>query len=146
MPDSVDTIQALEAIKRWRESCVFYFKFDLALIAAIAAAVSFFNIHGSVLIATASQYKVALIYVICLLVYALIYEWLITGIGNRVDLSNILLNQKSKVVMYRVLSWGYDIQVLLHLVLLAGALAFATGYVDGFMSACNSVAGRCAGT
>lgn len=146
MTDTTEQGQVLANFERWRGSCIFYFKFDLALIAATAAAISFFNIHGLALIATASQYKATLIYLICLLMYALIYEWFITSVRNHGRIHALLSNDKSRILIHRILGFGYDIQVLAHLVLLAGALGYSTGYVNGFMSSCHMVAGKCIGT
>lgn len=146
MTDMDEPNYMLAALSRWRASCIFYFKFDLALVAATAAMISFFNIHGTNLVATAYEYKFILYSLILLIVYALFYELNITNTCNRRDLQQLLSNSKHRKIIYRLFSWGYTIQVLAHVILLVGALGFAGGYVDGFMAACHASATKCVGT
>lgn len=141
MEDRSETSTFISALSRWRESCVFYFKFDLALIAAVAAIVSFFKIEGDAILLAASQYKVALHYLIALLIYALIYEMNITNTCNHKDLILLLSDEKKKVWMYRGFKWAYGLQVLAHVVLLVLALGYASGYVDCFSEYNNGVSG-----
>lgn len=146
MKDMDEPDHMLAALTRWRDSCIFYFKFDLALVAATAAMVSFFNIRGTNLIATAYEYKFILYSLISLIVYAFVYELYITNTCNRSDLGQLLSNSKHRKIIYRLFSWGYAIQVFAHVMLLVGALGFAGGYVDGFMAACHASATKCVGT
>jgi hypothetical protein len=132
----------IEALARWRESCVFYFKFDLALIAAVAAIVSFFRIEGDAVFQAASEYKLALHYLIAMLVYALVLEMNITNTCNRKDLAQLLSDERRSVWMYRGFKWAYMLQVLGHVGLLVFAIGFASGYVDGFME-CGTDTSRC---
>jgi|SRR6185437_7817225 len=146
MKDLDDLERMLAALSRWRHSCILYFKFDLALIAAIAAMVSFFNLHGTDLVASAYQYKQTLYYLFALIIYACLYELCITSTSNRSDLAQLVVKARHRTLIYRACSLGYAVQVLAHIWLLVGAFGFAAGYVDGFMSACHMVAGKCAGT
>lgn len=154
MEDRSEPSMFIEALTRWRESCVFYFKFDLALIAAVATIVSFFKVEGDAIIQAAAQYKIVLHYLIALLIYALMYELNVTNTCNRKDLMLLLNEEKKRAWMYRGFKWAYGLQVLAHVGLLAYALGFASGYVDSVTehSACVGAApsnalqrdGRCA--
>jgi hypothetical protein len=124
----------LASLSRWRDSCIFYFKFDLALIAAAAALVSFFRLEGTALLTAAFQYKFAIHYLVVLLVYAIFFEINITSTSNRIDLETILGNPVWRARMYGAFKWAYGIQVFAHVVLLSLVLGFVSGYVDGFMS------------
>jgi len=142
MEDLIEPRMFIGALARWRDGCVFYFKFDLALIAAVAAIVSFLKIEGDAIIAAASQYKAALHYLIALLIYALIYEMNITSTCNRKDLMLLLSEERKRVWMYRVFKWAYKLQVFAHIGLLAWALGYASGYVDSFIE-CRTGASGC---
>ena len=141
MEDCSEPDMFIGALARWRESCVFYFKFDLALIAAVAAAVSFFKIEGDAVILVAAQYKAALFYLIALVIYALVYEMTITNTSNRKDLTLLLSGEKKRTWMYLGFKWAYELQATAHVGLLIFALGFASGYVDSFTECGTAVSG-----
>lgn len=126
-------VSFIAALSRWRESCLFYFKFDMVLIAAVAAIVSFFKVEGEAVFGLAANYKVALHYLIALLLYALIFEATITNACNRRNLSTVLSNERNEFWLYLGFKWAYAIQVIAHAGLLIFALGYATGYVERFM-------------
>ncbi|RUO29715.1 hypothetical protein CWE12_07015 [Aliidiomarina sedimenti] len=131
----VETKQAsfISALSRWRDSCLFYFKFDMVLIAAVAAIVSFFKIEGEAVLGLAADHKVALHYLIALLIYALLFEAAITNTCNRPNLSAVLSNERNKFWLYLGFKWAYVFQVIAHAGLLIFSLGYATGYVESFM-------------
>src|SRR5690606_36191412 len=108
-----------EALNRWRDSCLFYFKFDLALIAALAAMVSFFRLEDDNLLLAAGEYKLFLQFLAALLLYALIFEAFITNTSNREDIEFILGNERKRTLMYRMFKWAYELQVFGHILLLS---------------------------
>ena len=141
MEESSEPKQFLEALARWRESCIFYFKFDLALIAAVAAMVSFFKLEGDDLLRTAAEYKVALHCLVALLIYAIVFEACITNTSNRKDIALALDDENKRVWIYRWFKWGYELQVLAHALLLVFSLGYASGFVDSFMVCRTGVPG-----
>lgn len=132
MEESCEPKKFLDALARWREGCVFYFKFDLALFAFVAALVSFFKIEGYEIIAYVFQYKMLLHYLAMLIIYALLFELAITNTSNRKDLSQILEVEVKSNRIYRIFNRLYGIQVLAHAALVLFMLGYISGFVDAF--------------
>ncbi|MGC1549093.1 MAG: hypothetical protein WA777_11245 [Rhodanobacter sp.] len=123
-----------QSLSLWRDSCLFYFKFDLALIASVAAAASFFKLEGNALIEQASQYESALQALIGLVIYAIAFEYSLTTVRNSRNVANFAGDEQKTRRLMRIFSLGYTVQVFTHAALLAGALGYASGFVDAFMS------------
>lgn len=134
MEDQYELSSFDESLARWRDSCLFYFKFDLAMIAAAAAIVSFFKLEGTALLKEAAEFRPVLQFLAWMLVYALFFELQITSVRNSTDLPVLIADVKKRTRILRVFSWGYTLQVLLHSLFVVGLLAYTSGYVDGFMS------------
>jgi sterol desaturase/sphingolipid hydroxylase (fatty acid hydroxylase superfamily) len=91
-PESFD-----RALTRWRDSCIFYFKFDLAMVVASAAIVSFFKLEGAPLLEEAAEYQPVLRFLAYMIIYALVFEFAITTVRNLKDISTLIAHeQRSK--------------------------------------------------
>ncbi|MGU5708346.1 hypothetical protein [Aeromonas hydrophila] len=133
MDERKESIIFIDALSRWKESCVFYFKLDLALITAIAAILSYFKIEGDKIFQVASEYKLQLYVLIVLLIYTLFYEMIITNTSNRKDLALLLSDEKKRKWIYHGFTWAYAFLALSHIFLITYSFAYASGYVDVFM-------------
>ena len=70
------------ALWRWKEGCVFYFKLDLALIGTIAAVVSYFKLESSDILLATHEYRALALWLMVFLVYDLFLELNITNRNN----------------------------------------------------------------
>ena len=86
MSDHSDLDDFQAAVSRWRDGCIFYFKLDLALIAAIAAVASYLKLQSPELLTVTYEYRSVVNSVLALIVYALIFELSLTNTLNRRDL------------------------------------------------------------
>lgn len=128
-PDSLDL-----ALARWRDSCLFYFKLDLAMVVATAAIISYFKLEGEALLEEAANFQLVLKFLAWMTIYALLFELAITSLRNRKDISTLIAHEQKSKWLLRAFSFGYTIQVLAHILFVLGVLAYTSGYVDGFMS------------
>lgn len=142
METDVEQTYFMKALSRWRESCLFYFKFDLLLVAAVVTVLSFFKIEGEAALEAAFEYKTTLHCLIALLIYAFLFEATITNTSNSPSLAELLANERSKFWMYFFFKWAYMLQVLAHVSLLIFALGFASGYVESYVE-CEAGIAKC---
>jgi hypothetical protein len=134
MIETIEVTRFQDALGRWRDGCRFYFKLDLAIIAAIAAVVSYFKVSGAQLLLTTHRYESFVNWVTALLVYALVFELLITNTANRENLSSLVQNAKWFGWVHRGFALAYSVQSLLHVFLLIGISAYLLGYSAGIAS------------
>ncbi len=141
MEDSKELTNLQQALSRWREGCLFYFKLDLAIFAAIAAVASYLKVEDSDLLLAAHEYKTSLLMLVALVVYALFFELYITHTSNRRDLPVRVQNEKWVQVAYAWLMWGYRVQVIGHVMFVVHAAAFFHGYSDSFAEHAQQIGG-----
>ena len=69
-------------LSKFRESCIFYLKLDLGILAAVITFASAFQFTGREFIEQLSQHEMDLILLASLIVYALFYEYWLQLTGN----------------------------------------------------------------
>ena len=121
------------ALARWRESCLFYFKFDLALVAAIAAAVSFFKLEGDSLLQQAAEYQLIIESIIILIIYAITLELAITTVRNDRTVVAWIGDEPGAKWLLRIFSLLYTIQATGHIMLIIYVFGFGSGYLNSFV-------------
>lgn len=126
--------QLQDALSRWRDGCIRYFKLDLAIIAAIAAVVSYLKLKNPAILTVAHDYRVLINLVVALLVYSLAFELFLTNFSNSVGLGNIATNARARKITSTVCSVAYLIQAFAHIGLFAYTAGFLSGYSDSFVA------------
>jgi len=131
MTDQDELSEVRNSLGRWKESCIFYFKLDLALIGTIAAVVSYLKLESSDILLVTHEYRALALWLMVFLVYALLFELNITNTANRADLQQKLLAAKWRRRVHMLFGWAYTIQVVAHTLFIVGAVAYLLGYSDG---------------
>lgn len=120
-----------EALEKWRESCLFYFKFDVALAAGIAALASYLKLDGVELLMEIATNRWLLLTLSLLILYAIAFEWLLTSARVRLRLSDQGGVTKSSVRIRGIIfATMFAIQVAGHLLLALSVIAYVTGASD----------------
>lgn len=122
-----------DSLQRWRDSCIFYFKFDLLLLAGMAATISYFKVEGDEVFILGYNYKVGIYFLLALFIYSIIFEAVLTSKLNSNNLSAQVANKKKQSRLYLMFHFIYFIQVLGHIALILGILAYSSGYVDAYV-------------
>lgn len=125
---------ASDVLDRYRENVLFYLKLDLAVMAALAGLASVLKLEGKELIAVLANYSSAIVTLGFLVIYALIFELLITTCR---DIPPWATENKARLrnSCVRIVSPFYAIQVVIHIVML--------GYVTGYVKAALNCVGGC---
>ena len=106
----------------------------MAVIAAIAAVVSYLKLgDGQVLLAIHDK-KFVVYWIFSLITYALLFELFITQTTNRADLALRLSSKRWLHIMSCACSIAYAVQVFGHIMFFVGIGSFYLGYADGFAS------------
>ena len=120
---------ASDLLDRYRENVLFYLKLDLAVMAALAGLASVLKLEGRELIVVLANYSSAIVTLGFLVIYALIFELLITTCR---DIPPWATETKARLrnTFARIVSPFYAIQVFVHIVM----LGYVTGYVKGALN------------
>jgi hypothetical protein len=132
MSDHSDLDDFQAALSRWRDGCIFYFKLDLALVAAIAAVASYLKLQSMELLTVTYEYRSVVNSLVALIVYALIFELSLTSTLNRRDLIDKVKSPRWLKTASAIFHWAYAIQTFAHVAFFTFASAYLLGYSDGF--------------
>ena len=128
----LDEFQA--RLSRWRDGCLFFFKLDLVLIAAVAAVVSYLKLQDTELLVATYQYSFLVNVLAIFLAYALIFQLFLTDTANTFGPNEQLKHPPWPRRALVVCRWAYIVQTLAHVGLFIYAAGFLTGYAGGFVS------------
>lgn len=120
-----------EALDRWRDSCLFFFKFDVALAAGVAALASYLKLEGVELLLEIHENRWLLLILSWLILYAIAFEWILTSTRVSIRLTVKEKTTRDSVrVRGRIFAVLFAAQVLGHLLLATGAIAYVRGASD----------------
>jgi len=114
-----------EVIARIRESALFYLKLDFGFIAGLATLVSVTKIDPDQLLSSAANFKNIILFLICLILFALVIEFVTTDIRNSISIEN-KIKENHLPLIRKAVNFLYIVQFLAHI--------FLFGVFSGFLS------------
>lgn len=119
------------ALLRWHNGCLRFLKLDLAIVAAVAAVVSYFKLKTPAIFAVTYEYEFGVVFLVALIAYALLFELFLTSVTNSCVLDKAGQNPRWPEYVYTISQWAYIVQVAAHLFFLAYVAGYLTGYSEG---------------
>ena len=139
MTNRMTTAELDGKLSRIRESCIFYLKLDLAMLAAIATIASVLKLDGTGLMMLLTRHRQELNILAGLIIFAVIFE--LALLYTRTNLLSPRTTSGVQQIVVSAFSYAYAVQVLGHIFLIVGLFSYLAGVLN-----CLSDVAKCLST